>query len=85
MIANSLFGVGPDANRFGRMPYTTYAASFADAASMLEQDMTAAPGRTHKYYTGTPVVPFGAGMSYTEFTLTLSAGLVSRFQACRRR
>ena len=25
------------------------------------------PGRTHRFYTGTPVVPFGFGLSYTTF------------------
>jgi len=71
VIANTLFGKGPNANRFGRMPYTTYPASFALDAPMLEQDMTVAPGRTHKYYTGSPVVEFGAGLSYTTFELSV--------------
>jgi len=26
------------------------------------------PGRTHRFYTGTPVVPFGFGLSYTTFS-----------------
>jgi beta-glucosidase-like glycosyl hydrolase len=26
------------------------------------------PGRTHRFYTGKPVVPFGFGLSYTKFT-----------------
>jgi len=29
------------------------------------------PGRTYRFYTGTPVVPFGFGLSYTSFTYTL--------------
>jgi hypothetical protein len=39
---------------------------------MMEHDMSVAPGRTHKYFTGTPVVEFGAGLSYTTFTLAIS-------------
>jgi hypothetical protein len=31
------------------------------------------PGRTHRFYTGKPVVPFGFGLSYTTFTYTASA------------
>lgn len=26
---------------------------------MMEHDLSVAPGRTHQYYTGTPVIPFG--------------------------
>ena len=29
------------------------------------------PGRTHRFFTGTPVVPFGFGLSYSDFDLTL--------------
>jgi hypothetical protein len=28
---------------------------------------TGNPGRSHRFYTGTPVFPFGAGLSYTTF------------------
>ena len=31
------------------------------------------PGRTHKFYTGTPVVPFGFGLSFTNFTYSVAA------------
>jgi len=30
------------------------------------------PGRTYKFYTGTPVVPFGFGLSYTTFSYKLA-------------
>jgi len=30
------------------------------------------PGRTHRFYTQTPVVPFGFGLSYTTFKYTLA-------------
>ena len=38
---------------------------------MMEQDMTVAPGRTHKYYTGKPRVEFGAGLSYSKWNVGL--------------
>ena len=31
--------------------------------------VTGNPGRTYKYYTGTPVLPFGYGLSYSNFSL----------------
>lgn len=30
------------------------------------------PGRTHRFFTGAPVVPFGFGLSYTTFSYTLA-------------
>ena len=30
--------------------------------------MRSPPGRTYKFYTGTPVFQFGDGLSYTTFT-----------------
>ena len=71
VIANAIFGHGPESNRFGRMPYTTYPASFVNQTSMLEHDMSKFPGRTHQYYRGTPVVPFGFGLSYSVFEMEL--------------
>jgi len=31
------------------------------------------PGRTYRFYTGTPVVPFGFGLSYTTFSYAIAA------------
>ena len=33
----------------------------------LDQSMMAPPGRTHRYFTGTPLYPFGFGLGYSSF------------------
>jgi len=33
------------------------------------------PGRTHRFYTGTPVVPFGFGLSYTNFKYSATSSV----------
>jgi beta-glucosidase len=47
----------------GRLPLTFY-RSLADLPPF---DNYAMQGRTYRYYAGTPVYPFGAGLSYTTF------------------
>jgi beta-glucosidase len=47
----------------GRLPLTFY-RSIADLPPFDDYSMR---GRTYRYYTGTPVYPFGAGLSYTTF------------------
>lgn len=59
-IANILSGKTDPA---GRLPLTFY-RSLADLPAF---DDYAMKGRTYRYYTGTPVYPFGYGLSYTSF------------------
>ena len=61
-----------DASAAGRLPVTQYSASYADEVSVFDIRLRpnasdAFPGRTYKWYTGEPVVPFGYGLHYTEF------------------
>jgi beta-glucosidase len=67
-LAKLLFGVE---NRWGKLPYTIYPASYAKAQDMANFDMSKAPGRTYKYYSGAPLFPFGHGLSLTTFALTV--------------
>ena len=61
-------------NRWGKLPVTIYPAAYTSAISLDEFDMTKAPGRTYRYYRGTPLWPFGFGLSMTEFDFTCQKG-----------
>ena len=74
-LAESLFG---QANKWGKMPYTIYPASWASRNSMLEHDLVSSH-RTYRYG-AEAVVPFGAGISLTRFTLS-AATPTPTFQA----
>eukprot|EP00656_Telonema_subtile_P020199 TRINITY_DN21355_c0_g1_i4.p1 TRINITY_DN21355_c0_g1~~TRINITY_DN21355_c0_g1_i4.p1 ORF type:complete len:380 (-),score=49.07 TRINITY_DN21355_c0_g1_i4:315-1454(-) len=54
----------------GRLPYTVYPASWVNETSMTEMDPRVSPGRTYRFYTGTPIWEFGRGLTYTSFGLS---------------
>ncbi|MGH7712188.1 MAG: glycoside hydrolase family 3 C-terminal domain-containing protein, partial [Gemmatimonadaceae bacterium] len=60
-IADVLFG---DYNPSGRLPLTFY-RSESDLPPFESYDMK---GRTYRFFSGTPLYPFGHGLSYTTFT-----------------
>ena len=62
-IADVLFG---NYNPGGRMPVTIFLSS-DELPPAVDYNMTTPPGRTYRYYTGTPLFPFGYGLSYTSF------------------
>jgi len=65
-IGASLFGLE---NRWGKLPITMYPHDYIKKQSMVNYDMSASPGRTYKYYDGTPLFHFGFGLSLTSFHL----------------
>jgi hypothetical protein len=69
-IAEVIFG---KFNPSGRLPVTYYPADYVNQLSFFNMSMRDPPGRTYKFYTGTPVFEFGHGLSYTTFTFTWSA------------
>ncbi|MGB7567029.1 MAG: glycoside hydrolase family 3 C-terminal domain-containing protein, partial [Chitinivibrionales bacterium] len=61
-LADVLFG---DYNPAGRLTQT-WVRALTDLPTMTDYDIT--KGRTYMYFTGTPLFPFGYGLSYSTFT-----------------
>ena len=62
-VASVLFG---KYNPAGRMPITTVTSS-KELPIATNYNMSDTPGRTYRYYSNKPLIPFGFGLSYTLF------------------
>lgn len=68
-IADALFG---KTNPSGKLSVTWYPEDFAQKVGIKDMGMrpnktTGNPGRSYRFYTGTPVFKFGEGLSYSTF------------------
>jgi beta-glucosidase-like glycosyl hydrolase len=86
-LANIIFG---DVSPSGRLVHTTYPAVYASQVpetnmGMRPNSTTGNPGRTYRFYTGTPVYEFGTGLSYTNFSIVFSntSDFVDTFEATK--
>jgi len=70
-IADVLFG---DYNPGGKLPYTMYSSNYVNQIAFEDMNMTTGVGRTYRYFTGTPLWPFGFGLSYTTFEFSFGVG-----------
>ena len=73
-VADALYGRFSPA---GKLSYTVMPAAFEQLSNFASMSMTAPPGRTYKYYPTSaavppPLWPFGWGLTYTRFNLTLA-------------
>lgn len=64
-LADVLIGL---ASPGGKLPVMVPTGEDQLPADYLNQSMQAGQGRTHRYFTGTPLYPFGFGLSYSSFT-----------------
>jgi len=73
-VAETLSGKN---NPAGRLPVTFY----KDASQLPPFEEYAMKGRTYRYFEGTPLYPFGYGLSYTTFSYSGLAGPTSAIAA----
>ncbi|KAJ6584709.1 glycoside hydrolase family 3 protein [Mycena capillaripes] len=59
----------------GRLPITQYPADYVNQVPMTDMSLRPSstnPGRTYKWFTGTPTFEFGTGLSFTTFNLAFA-------------
>ena len=69
-VAEVLWG---DTRPSGTLPFTIYREDFVEQVDMQDFSMRSGPGRTYRFYRDEPLWPFGFGLSYTEWDITVGA------------
>ena len=70
-VAATLYGANDHLG--GKLSYTVYPAAYAGQIAMSEMEWDAGVGRSHRYYAGPVVLPFGHGLALTSFALATVA------------
>jgi beta-glucosidase-like glycosyl hydrolase len=81
-VAEALFGV---VNPSGKLPYTIYPNNYTAQMDFLNMSLTHGMGRGYRYFQGTPLFEFGAGLSYSSFVFSASStqtAVTSNFGRC---
>ncbi|KAK0189847.1 glycoside hydrolase superfamily [Armillaria mellea] len=66
----------------GRLPITQYPASYINEVPMTDMSLRPGPqnpGRTYKWYNGTPIYDFGTGLHYTTFSASITSPLLQSY------
>ncbi|KAK0466722.1 glycoside hydrolase superfamily [Desarmillaria tabescens] len=67
----------------GRLPTTQYPASYVNEVPMTDMSLHPgphSPGRTYKWYNGTPIYDFGTGLHYTNFSASITSPVMQSYE-----